>query len=90
MDNKIGVELRLNNVIYKCQLEGKFYNVNIVKPFAVMSISGLVPQGNQIGMSMEPIIICGNCFKNKDSGLDFKEPSQIIPASSLPKDLLRK
>ncbi|HZE87061.1 MAG TPA: hypothetical protein VE090_02525 [Methylomirabilota bacterium] len=89
MTNSLTVEMRLNNTVFKCVLEQKFYNITQRKPYALMTIDGLLPTGqDKMGINLVTIIICELCWKsNKENekGLELKEPSQIVvPTSPLP------
>ncbi len=82
MENKTIVQLRLNNTLFQCKLDGKFYNLKDKKAYAVALASGLIPTAqNQFTINMEAMIICEDCWKdNKDKGLGLQEPSPIVAA----------
>ncbi len=74
------VELRLKNVVYKCGLEDKFYNILLMPAYAVGFFKQLAPDSaGNIQMAITDLIICENCYNdNKGKGLMFKDPSKII------------
>lgn len=87
MDTKPTIELRLNNTIFKCVLDEKWYNLAEVKAYAIAIAVGIMPQGKQAVINMNSQLICESCWLgNKPAdNLNFKEPSQIVtaPASAL-------
>mgnify|MGYP001251469429 CR=1 FL=1 len=88
MDKKFTVEVRLNNTLFNCVLDGNWYNANDIKAYAIAIATGVIPQQNQVLINLDSKLICENCWKaNKDNkeGLNLKEPSRIVtaPANAL-------
>ena len=76
----------MNNTIFKCILDEKWYNFLDTQVYGIGVAVGLVPQGQQTLINLNSQLICGNCWKeNQDKGLNLKEPSQIVtaPANAL-------
>lgn len=48
METKPTIELRLNNTIFKCVLDEKWYNLADTKAYAIGVAVGIVPQAGQI------------------------------------------
>jgi hypothetical protein len=80
MDQKISIELRLNNTVFLCQLDGKMYNIKDTKLYAVSLISGITPHQGQVMMNAQGMIICEKCYNDNkgDKGLKLQEPSPIV------------
>ena len=70
------VELRLNNTVFKCGVEGKFYNVKDRQAFAVRNIRDVVPTEKGLMLTGNVLIMCDHCYK--DAGLHLEDPSQIV------------
>ena len=84
MNNQVEIklELRLNNSVFRCEFDQKWYNLKKTKPFALMALAGVVPTANdQMQMQMTTVIICEDCFnkeKDNDNGLGLQDPSKIV------------
>ena len=83
MNKPLTVEIRVNNTVFECALEKKFYNAQERRPFAVGRIMGVMPNPRtpgQFGIASESMIICENCYnENKDEkGLHFEDPSNLV------------
>jgi len=87
MDKLVSVELRLNNSVFECAIEKKFYNARERKPYAIMKIVGVMPHPQnpqQVLINPESIIICEQCYNDnkEDKGLHLKDPSNVVTPSN--------
>ncbi len=82
MNNKVTLEIRTNNFIYKCFLDNSYYNLAQKKGYAVTVVRGVVEQGNQAMMGTESAIICDDCWGENmgNKGLQLKDPLGIAVA----------
>ena len=88
--NNLSIELRLNNTIFKCNLEDKYYNTKEKTAYAVSVLNGVTPnqQGN-FSLLVDVFTICADCYKNSD--LKFEDPSPIkVPNAKEAQDIIRK
>lgn len=70
------VELRLNNTVFKCGVENKYYNVKDRQAFAVRNIRDVVPTEKGLMLTGNVLIMCEKCYK--DAGLYLEDPSPIV------------
>jgi hypothetical protein len=82
------VEMRLNNALFFCRLEAKWYNVAQKTCIAIGEVAGLMPNpSGGTDVNMQPMFICEDCYiKGKEGSLGLEDPSNIIiPKNHIPK-----
>lgn len=70
------VELRLNNTVFKCGVENKYYNVKDRQAYAVRNMRDVVPTEKGLMLTGNVLILCDKCYK--DAGLYLEDPSPIV------------
>ncbi len=75
-EGEMSIELRLNNAVFRCMLEDKYYNIKDRKAYGVRNIKNVVPTEKGLMLTGDVLIVCDKCFK--DSDLHLEEPSQIV------------
>lgn len=78
-----GVKIRVNNQMYKCSVDDKFYNGGETQAYAVGLMLSVEPMKQQVqggkqewAIALGGAIICEPCYNN----MKFKEPSAIAKA----------
>lgn len=75
-EGDMSIELRLNNAVFKCALENKYYNIKDRQAYGVRNIKNVVPMEKGLMLTGDVLIVCEKCYK--DSDLHLEDPSTII------------
>lgn len=92
--NNQQLDIKLNNIIYECILEKKYYNLKDKKAVAINVMKIVVPVSEvQLRVDSQTAFVCEDCYKNNiGEGLHFEDPSPILkpefkPDSKMMEDL---
>lgn len=89
---QVAVEIRHDNVIYKCyscETEKRYESAE--KVYSVSFIEACLPSPTGMQVMMKGVIICPDCWKAGVKAGKFKEPSGIvIPEPKLPNGIFKK
>lgn len=76
METTVTIELRHNNVIFKCVFCDSFFNTKDTKAYAVAQAKGVLPDGKSI--AIESVIVCSDCWDTRKKAGFFEDPINIV------------
>lgn len=90
--NNRQARLMVNNMVFKCQPEGKYFNVLDTQIYAVNELVAFVtdPKTGQTGPFVQTYLMCENCWKKYQKEWGLKEPTKIITAANIPQGMKEK